>query len=199
MLAATFSAGVFIILAGVRVVLAEIIPAFKGTSEKLVKNAKPALDVPIVFTFAPNAVLIGFLSSFVGGIVGMGVMIALGTTIIIPGVVAHFMTGAAAGVIGNGAGGRRGAILGAFSNGLLITFLPLFLLPVLGDMGLSNATFSDSDYGVVGLFLGGLSSVGGQIALVVGIILSVVLLYVLTFLKRKQKVVETAEAATATK
>ena len=123
----------------------------------------------------------------------------LGTTIIIPGVVAHFMTGAAAGVTGNGAGGRRGAVLGAFSNGLLITFLPLFLLPVLGDMGLSNATFSDSDYGVVGLFLGGLSSVGGQIALVVGIILSVVLLYVLTFLKRKQKVVETAEAATATK
>ena len=123
----------------------------------------------------------------------------MGTTIIIPGVVAHFMTGAAAGVIGNGAGGRRGAILGAFSNGLLITFLPLFLLPVLGDMGLSNATFSDSDYGVVGLFLGGLSSVGGQIALVVGIILSVVLLYVLTFLKRKQKVVETAEAAMATK
>ena len=123
----------------------------------------------------------------------------LGTTIIIPGVVAHFMTGAAAGVIGNGAGGRRGAILGAFSNGLLITFLPLFLLPVLGDMGLSNATFSDSDYGVVGLFLGGLSSVGGQIALVVGIILAVVLLYVLTFLKRKQKVVETAEAAMATK
>ena len=129
----------------------------------------------------------------------MGVMIALGTTIIIPGVVAHFMTGAAAGVIGNRAGGRRGAVLGAFSNGLLITFLPLFLLPVLGDMGLSNATFSDSDYGVVALFLGGLSSVGGQIALVVGIILSVVLLYVLTFLKSKQKVVETAEAATATK
>ena len=127
------------------------------------------------------------------------VVIALGTTIIIPGVVAHFMTGAAAGVIGNGAGGRRGAILGAFSNGLLITFLPLFLLPVLGDMGLSNATFSDSDYGVVGLFLGGLSSAGGQLALIVGIILAVVLLYVLTFLKRKQKVVETAEAATATK
>ncbi len=105
----------------------------------------------------------------------------------------------AAGVIGNGAGGRRGAVLGAFSNGVLITFLPLFLLPVLGDMGLSNATFSDSDYGVVGLFLGGLSSAGGQIALIVGIILAVVLLYVLTFLKRKQKVVETAEAAMATK
>ncbi|WP_336595986.1 PTS transporter subunit IIC, partial [Bifidobacterium breve] len=42
--AATFSAGVFVILAGVRVVLGEIVPAFKGISEKLVKNSKPALD-----------------------------------------------------------------------------------------------------------------------------------------------------------
>ena len=56
--AATFSAGVFVILAGVRVVLGEIVPAFKGISEKLVKNSKPALDVPMIFTFAPNAVLI---------------------------------------------------------------------------------------------------------------------------------------------
>lgn len=103
--AATFSAGVFIILAGVRVVLGEIVPAFKGISEKLVKNAVPALDVPMTFTFAPNAVLIGFISSFVGGLIGMGIMILAGTTIIIPGIVAHFMTGGATGVIGNGQGG----------------------------------------------------------------------------------------------
>lgn len=185
-LAATFSGGVFIILAGVRVVLAEIVPAFKGVSERLVKNAKPALDVPIVFTFAPNAVLIGFLASFVGGVVGMLGMVALGTTIVIPGVVAHFMTGAAAGVIGNAAGGRRGAVLSAFVNGLAITFLPLLLLPVLGDIGFANSTFSDADYGVFGLLLGGLSAAGGQIAIVVGIVASLVVLYVLTFALRRR-------------
>lgn len=182
--AATFSAGVFIILAGVRVVLAEIVPAFKGISEKLVKNAKPALDVPIVFTFAPNAVLIGFLASFAGGIVGMLGMAAMGTAIIIPGVVAHFMTGAASGVIGNAVGGRRGAVLGAFANGVAITFLPLFLLPVLGDIGFSNSTFSDSDYGVFGLILGGVSGAGGQIAVIVTLVAAIVALYVATFALR---------------
>ena len=178
MQAATFSAGVFIILAGVRVVLAEIVPAFKGISERLVKNARPALDVPIVFTFAPNAVLIGFLSSFVGGIIGMVVMVFMGTAIIIPGVVAHFMTGAASGVIGNAAGGRRGAVLGAFANGIAITFLPLLLLPVLGDLGFSNSTFSDADYGVVGLFLGGLSSGAGQLGVIIGILGSLAAVFI---------------------
>ncbi|MEU7178735.1 MULTISPECIES: PTS ascorbate transporter subunit IIC [Streptomyces] len=160
MQAGKFAAGVFVILAGVRAVLAEILPAFKGISEKLVPAAKPALDVPILFTFAPNAVLIGFLASFVGGLLGMGLLVGLGTTIIIPGVVAHFMTGAAAGVVGNATGGRRGAVLGAFANGLLITFLPLLVLPFLGNVGMKNSTFSDADFGVAGFLVGGAAQWG---------------------------------------
>ena len=184
--AATFSAGVFIILAGVRVVLGEIVPAFKGISEKLVKNAKPALDVPMTFTFAPNAVLIGFLSSFVGGLVGMGIMALAGTTIIIPGIVAHFMTGGASGVIGNGQGGRRGAIVSAFTNGLAITFLPLLLLPVLGDMGMSNATYSDADFGVAGVLFGYANIAGGQFALIATVLLSVVVFYGASFFMNRR-------------
>lgn len=152
--AITFAAGVFIILQGVRLILAEIVPAFTGISEKLVPNAKPALDCPIVFPYAPNAVLIGFLSSFVGGIVGLALLNQLHWVLILPGVVPHFFCGATAGVFGNATGGRRGAILGAFAHGLLITFLPVFLLPVLGSLGFANTTFSDADFGGVGIVLG---------------------------------------------
>lgn len=151
----TFAAGVYVILQGVRMVIAEIVPAFKGISDKLVPNAKPALDCPIVFPYAPNAVLIGFLSSFAAGLVGMALLYAMGLTVIIPGVVPHFFVGAAAGVFGNATGGRRGAILGSFANGLLLlTILPVFLLPVLDDLGFANTTFSDSDFGVLGILLG---------------------------------------------
>ncbi|GJM76280.1 PTS ascorbate transporter subunit IIC [Paenibacillus macerans] len=90
----TFAAGVFVILSGVRLVLAEIVPAFKGISTKLVPDSKPALDCPVVFPYAPNAVLIGFFSSFLGGIVGMVILAMTGSVIILPGVVPHFFTGA---------------------------------------------------------------------------------------------------------
>lgn len=93
----TFAAGVYIILQGVRMVIAEIVPAFKGISDKLVPNARPALDCPVVFPYAPNAVLVGFLSSFAAGLIGMFTLYLLNMIVIIPGVVPHFFVGAAAG------------------------------------------------------------------------------------------------------
>ena len=70
----SFAGGVYIILSGVRLIIGEIVPAFKGIADKLVPGAKPALDCPVAFTYAPNAVIIGFLSSFAGGIMGLLVL-----------------------------------------------------------------------------------------------------------------------------
>ncbi|MGX7264827.1 PTS ascorbate transporter subunit IIC [Enterococcus crotali] len=192
--AGMFAAGVFVILAGVRLILAEIVPAFKGISEKLVPNSIPALDCPIVFPYAPNAVLIGFLTSFVGGIVSLFIMIATGTTVIIPGVVPHFFCGATAGVFGNATGGVRGAVVGSFIHGVIISFMPILLMPVMGDLGFQGSTFSDTDYGVTGIFLGKLADTGGQIAVVAGILAVLALLIGLTIFGKK-KITETKEAA----
>ena len=159
--AITFSAGIYIVLAGVRMLINEIVPAFKGISEKLVPNARPALDCPIVFPFAPNAVLIGFFCSFVGGILAMIILALMGNAgmlvpIILPGAVLHFFCGATAGVAGNAEGGLKGCIAGAFVHGVIATFLAAGLYPVMASMGFSNTTFSDTDFTIVGIIFGNL-------------------------------------------
>ncbi|MEB2282665.1 PTS ascorbate transporter subunit IIC [Lysinibacillus xylanilyticus] len=151
--AITFAAGVYIILAGVRMLISEIVPAFKGIADKLVPNTKPALDCPTIFPFAPNAVIIGFLFSFVAGLVSMFILPLIGLKVIVPGLVPHFFTGAAAGVFGNATGGRRGAMVGAFANGLIISFIPAILLIFMGDIGYEGTTFGDSDFGIVGIII----------------------------------------------
>ncbi|MGG1592765.1 PTS ascorbate transporter subunit IIC [Terribacillus saccharophilus] len=183
----TFAAGVFVILTGVRLVLAEIVPAFKGISTKLVPNSKPALDCPVVFPYAPNAVLIGFFCSFLGGIVGMVALGLAGAVIILPGVVPHFFTGATAGVFGNATGGVRGATIGAFANGLLITFLPVFLMPVLGDLGFASTTFSDADFAASGIVLGQVAKMFGAAGVTVTVVGLVVLAVVFGLFKRNKK------------
>jgi len=158
----TFGVGVAVILFGVRMILAEIVPAFHGIAEKIVPNATPALDCPTVFPFAPNAVLVGFLMSLLGGIVGLFLMGPLGLALIIPGMVPHFFDGGTSGVFGNSTGGRRGAIIGAFVNGLLITLLPALLLAFMGTLGLANTTFGDTDFCLVGI-VAGLGARGGYL------------------------------------
>lgn len=111
----------------------------------------------------------------------MFAMIGLQTTVIIPGVVGHFFCGAASGVFGNSTGGRRGAVLGSAFNSLLISWLPLFILPVLGDLKIASSTFADTDYLVPGLVLGKLGEYG-QMALTVGIIAFFLLVVLSSFL-----------------
>ncbi|MGB9794209.1 PTS ascorbate transporter subunit IIC [Caldisericum exile] len=172
----TFGASIAIIIYGVRMILGEIVPAFQGIALKIIPNAIPALDCPTVFPFAPTAVIVGFLSSVVGGIVGMFLMGPLGLALIVPGMIPHFFDGGTAGVYGNATGGRRGAILGAFVNGILITVLPALLLAYMGTLGLANTTFGDTDFCWSGI-VGGLISKMGIVGAYIGtIIFAVVLL-----------------------
>lgn len=163
LLGAQFSAAIYIILAGVRLIIAEIVPAFKGIAKKVVPQSLPAVDCPILFSYAPNAVMIGFLVSFIGGVVAMLMMIAINSAsgknlvpVIVPGVVAHFFCGGTAGVLANKEGGIKGCILGAFVHGLLISVLSMSVVPLVGNLNLSGTTFSDSDFCAIGILLGNL-------------------------------------------
>ncbi|MGM0386043.1 MAG: PTS ascorbate transporter subunit IIC [Actinomycetota bacterium] len=185
-----FGIGVSIILYGVRTILAELVPAFEGISRKVVPGAVPALDAPIVFPFAPNAVLIGFIASFAGGLLSFGLLAWifgpwLGLALILPGMVPHFFTGGAAGVYGNATGGRRGAVLGGFANGVLISFLPAFLLTVLGSLGFENTTFGDADFGWYGILVGNIVKLGPAGGIIGLLILAAALLAFASWFQKK--------------
>lgn len=129
----TFTAGIAVVLMGVRMFIGEMVPAFKGIATKIVPGAKPALDSPIVFPFAPNAVILGFLGSFVGALLWL---VVLGNTVgyvFVPTMIVLFFHSATAGVFGNVTGGVRGALLGGFITATIVAwgqFVTVkFLLP----------------------------------------------------------------------
>ncbi|AEB30182.1 ascorbate-specific permease IIC component UlaA [Carnobacterium sp. 17-4] len=182
-----FAVGVTIVYAGVRMILADLIPAFQGIATKIIPNAVPAVDAAVFFPYAPTAVIIGFLSSFVGGLIGMFILGYAGSILIIPGLVPHFFCGATAGVYGNATGGRRGAVIGSFINGLGLAFIPALLLPVLGDLGFNNTTFGDVDFGIIGILLGKTGEWMGSAGIYV-IIVIVLIALILPSILRPSKV-----------
>lgn len=147
-----FAAGIAILLFGVRMFLAEIVPAFKGISDKVIPGAKPALDCPTVFPIAPTAVMIGFLSSTGVFLIAMVLFPALnwfGGFVLVPPMIMLFFPGGAAGVFGNKYGGWRGAVAGGAINGLFLAFGQAITWHLLTNTGPQMATLADPDWYVV--------------------------------------------------
>ncbi|MEG1301288.1 MAG: PTS sugar transporter subunit IIC [Erysipelotrichaceae bacterium] len=154
MQAIQFVVGVYVLLSGVRLLLAELVPAFRGIAMKIVPDAIPALDCPVLFPYAPNAVIVGFVSTTIGSVIGMFLFPMFGLPMILPGMMTNFFAGGCAGIFGNAAGGTRGAIISGIVHGLFISLLPALLAPMLGDIGFINATCTDVDTIVCGMFYG---------------------------------------------
>lgn len=152
--ALTFTAAMSVLMYGVGMFLEEITNAFVAISTKYIPGSRPALDVPTIFPYAPTAVLVGFIGSYAAGLLGIVIMTVFHfSTVIIPAAHICFFSGGAAGVFGNSTGGWRGALAGSFVMGLMLSFLPLLLLPVLQQMGIQGSTFPNVDYNVIGILL----------------------------------------------
>ncbi|WP_153462904.1 PTS ascorbate transporter subunit IIC [Sediminibacillus terrae] len=118
----TFTAGIAVVLMGVRMFIGEMVPAFKGIATRIVPGAKPALDSPVVFPYVPNAVILGFLGSFVGALLWLFI---LGNTvgyIFVPTMIVLFFHSATAGVFGNVTGGVRGALIAGFITSTVVAW-----------------------------------------------------------------------------
>ncbi|MGL5511840.1 MAG: PTS transporter subunit IIC, partial [Sporomusa sp.] len=113
--------------------LGELVPAFKGISDRLVPNAIPALDVPAIFSYAPNSLMIGFITAVIGMLVGLVASSAAFGVIPLVSIIGAFFTGGVSGIMGNAMGGRRGAIVSGFVYGFLLIFISGFTYNMFGQ------------------------------------------------------------------
>lgn len=138
-----------------------------------------------------NFIVFSFLKAieFAAGLISLFLLPLFHLSVIVPGLIPHFFCGATAGVYGNITGGKRGAILGSFVHGMLISFLPALVLPLLAKLGFEGTTFGDADFATVGLLLGNAGKQNSTlIYVVIAILLSIP--FVLTMIKRDVKKVE---------
>jgi PTS system ascorbate-specific IIC component len=144
-----FAAGIAILLFGVRMFLAEMVPAFKGISDRVIPGARPALDCPTVFPFAPTAVMLGFLGATAVFLVLMVVFAAIDWAVIVPPMIMLFFPGGAAGVFGNRFGGWKGAVVGGGLNGAFLAVGQAVTWPLLAGTGPEIATLADPDWYII--------------------------------------------------
>jgi len=143
-----FAVAIVVLLTGVRMFIAEIVPAFRGIAQKLIPGAKPALDCPVVFPQAPTAVVIGFVSGLIVFLVFMGLFAATGFAIIVPPMIMLFFPGGAAAVFGNRTGGWKGAVLGGVINGAFLAIGQAVTLNAL-TYAPELATLADPDWYII--------------------------------------------------
>lgn len=159
-----FGLWITVIITGVRMLLSEIIPAFHGIADKVIPNAVPGLDVPLLFPNYPTSVIFGFLVSLAAGFIGMGILGAVNYPVVVfPALIPTFFTGAVTAIFGNSTGGIRGAFAGSFLNGLILIIGQALLLPMIGTYAPIMRILSETDYCLYGPLLGGVLKLLGDI------------------------------------
>lgn len=147
MQAVMFAAGLTVMLFGVRMVIGEIVPAFRGIAMKVVPDAVPALDCPVIYDYAPTAVVIGFLGATIAFFVLMVIFgPLLQWTTILPPFLMLFFLGAVGGVFGNSTGGVKGAVLGGAITGIMLAFGQAIVTPMLSTTAPELAMIADPDW-----------------------------------------------------
>lgn len=147
----TFAAGMIILLTGVRMILGEIIPSFKGIADKLAKGSIPALDIPMIFPYGQNALLIGFIIALITSIGTLFLLGASGvlTFALIPLVVACYFDVAPGAIFANARGGWPAAIITSVLGGIILMVLAAISLNLVsGTVGNFIQTYGGNEFSI---------------------------------------------------
>ncbi|SFP68895.1 PTS system, ascorbate-specific IIC component [Amycolatopsis arida] len=193
-----FAGGIAILLFGVRMFLAEIVPAFKGISDKVIPGTRPALDAPTVFPSAPTAVMLGFVSATAVFLGCLGAFAAAGWFTLAPPMIMLFFVGGASAVFGNAVAGWRGALLGGVLTGLVLAIGQAVTWGALSGTAPELATLADPDwYAIVWLLQLVRPLVGGAAIWVVPGVALAATVGVLMLLGRRERRAAGRELSTA--
>lgn len=129
----TLTANIFVLLAGVRLFVGEIMLSFKGISEKLLPGAVAGVDCAATFAFAPKSVVLGFLFGTVGQVIGLlGLIVFKSPIFLIPGFIPLFFDNATIAVFANKFGGWKAAAMICTINGIIQIFGSMLAISMTG-------------------------------------------------------------------